>query len=162
MCRGERLVSRPRIVRREAVVSLDTSRAPARLLRRGGPIGADVRSELVQRIAVVPSFTSPSPGMRSVRITFENIFDAFYPAHVPSYIEGEISGQANDRSVPLDFLNAPRSTSRLFRPLEHFLRSCFEVNTRTIPLKEATSASWTVSVRTVFSSAHNAKKTPAE
>ena len=33
--RGERLVSRPRPVRREAVVSLDTGRAPAMLLRSG-------------------------------------------------------------------------------------------------------------------------------
>jgi hypothetical protein len=32
---GERLVSRPRIVRREAVVSLDTSCAPAMLLAWG-------------------------------------------------------------------------------------------------------------------------------
>ena len=32
MGRGERLVSRPRVLRREAVVSLDTSRAPAILL----------------------------------------------------------------------------------------------------------------------------------
>jgi len=60
MGRGERLVSRPRIMRREAVVSLDTSRAPAMLLRCGSLIGVDVRSALVQRIAVVPSFTSPS------------------------------------------------------------------------------------------------------
>jgi hypothetical protein len=36
---GERLVSRPRIVRREAVVSLDTGRAPAMLLRCGSLIG---------------------------------------------------------------------------------------------------------------------------
>jgi hypothetical protein len=35
MGRGERLVSRPRSVRREAVVSLDTSRAPAMLLDVG-------------------------------------------------------------------------------------------------------------------------------
>jgi hypothetical protein len=58
MGRGERLVSRPRIVRREAVVRLDTSRAPAMLFRCGSLIGVDMRSELVQRIAVVPSFTS--------------------------------------------------------------------------------------------------------
>ncbi len=32
MGRGERLVSRPRVLRREAVVSLDTRRAPAILL----------------------------------------------------------------------------------------------------------------------------------
>jgi hypothetical protein len=51
---GVRIVSRPRLVRREAVVSLDTSRAPAMLLRCGSLIGADVRSELIQRIAVVP------------------------------------------------------------------------------------------------------------
>jgi len=60
MRRGERLVSRPRIVRSEAVVSLDTSCAPAMLLGCGSLIGADVRSELVQRIAVVPLSTSPS------------------------------------------------------------------------------------------------------
>jgi hypothetical protein len=60
MGRGERLVSRPRIVRREAVVSLDTSRPPAMLLRCGSLIGVDVRSELIQRIAVVPLSTSPS------------------------------------------------------------------------------------------------------
>ncbi len=88
MGRGERLESRPRIVRRKAVVSLDTSRAPATLLRCGSLIGVDVRSELVPRIAVVPSFTSPSEVLGSVRIMTENIFDAFYPAHVPSYIEG--------------------------------------------------------------------------
>jgi hypothetical protein len=60
MGRGERLESRPRMVRRKAVVSLDTSRALAMLLRCGSLIGVDVRSELVRRIAVVPSFTSPS------------------------------------------------------------------------------------------------------
>jgi hypothetical protein len=35
MGRGERLASRPRSVRREAVVSLDASRTPAMLLRCG-------------------------------------------------------------------------------------------------------------------------------
>ncbi len=39
MGRGARLVSRPRFWRREAVVSLDTSRVPAMLLRRGSLIG---------------------------------------------------------------------------------------------------------------------------
>jgi hypothetical protein len=38
MGRGVRLVSRPRGLRREAVVSLDTSRAPAMLLRCGSLI----------------------------------------------------------------------------------------------------------------------------
>jgi hypothetical protein len=43
MGRGERLVSRPRLVRREAVVSLDTGRDPAMLFRCGSLIGVDVR-----------------------------------------------------------------------------------------------------------------------
>ena len=39
MGRGGKLVSRPRVLRREAVVSLDMSRAPATLLRCGSLIG---------------------------------------------------------------------------------------------------------------------------
>jgi hypothetical protein len=35
MCRGQGLVSRPLLVRREAVVSLDMSRTPAMLLQVG-------------------------------------------------------------------------------------------------------------------------------
>jgi hypothetical protein len=44
---GVRIVSRPRLVRREAVVSLDKSRAPAMLLRCGESDQIKVRSDLV-------------------------------------------------------------------------------------------------------------------
>jgi hypothetical protein len=54
---GVRLVSRPRSVRREAVVSLDASRTTAMLLRCGSLIGVDVVLGLVQRIPVITSLS---------------------------------------------------------------------------------------------------------
>jgi hypothetical protein len=66
-------------------------------------------------------------------------------------------------SVPLDCPNVPRSTSGRFRRFRHFrhfkqlLRSFFEVKKKKILCKEATNASWTVSIRIMFSSAHDAK-----
>ena len=47
MGRGERLVSRPRVLRRDAVVSLDTIRAPAHAAPMWESDQINVRSELV-------------------------------------------------------------------------------------------------------------------
>lgn len=60
-------------------------------------------------------------------------------------------------SVPLDSLNVPKSTSRRFRHFKHLLRSLFEVKKKKDYCKEATNASCTVSIRIMFSSAHDAK-----
>jgi len=61
------------------------------------------------------------------------------------------------RSVPVDSLNVPKSTCRRFRHFKHFLRSLFEVKKKKDSLKKATNASCTVSIRIMFSSAHDAK-----
>jgi len=72
MGRGERLVSRPRSVRREAVVSLDTSRAPATLFDVG-------------------------IGPRPVRHC-SKIFSIYFPSRrFLLYIEGEISRGSPER-----------------------------------------------------------------
>ena len=55
MGRGERLVSRPRVLRREAVVSLDTSCAPAILL-----CGGNLWS---QKTASAPGRVLQQPGL---------------------------------------------------------------------------------------------------
>ena len=100
MGRGERLVSRPRTVRREAVVSLDTGRAPAMLLRSG----------------------NRSLGLYAF---VRNIFDIFVLPQVPFIDRGRnfarIYGTTSLKrravecghcSVPVDSLNVPKSTSR--------------------------------------------------
>lgn len=60
-------------------------------------------------------------------------------------------------SVPVDSLNVPKSTSRRFRHFKQLLRSLFEVKKKKDYCKEATNASCTVSIRIMFSSAHDAK-----
>jgi hypothetical protein len=57
----------------------------------------------------------------------------------------------------VDSLNVPKSTSRRFRHFKQLLRSLFEVKKKKDYCKEATNASCTVSIRIMFSSAHDAK-----
>jgi len=112
---GVRIVSRPRLVRREAVVSLDASRTPAMLLDVG---------------------ISPRP----VRLCAK-IFSIYFPSRrFLLYIEGKISrginGTASVRKppvsaavamVPVDSPNVPKSTSRRFGHFKQLLRNIFEV-----------------------------------
>jgi hypothetical protein len=61
---------------------------------------------------------------------------------------------------PVDSRNVPISTSRRFRrfrQFKHFLRSFFEVGKKRFLEREQQNASCTVSIRIMFSSAHDAK-----
>ena len=112
-------------MRREAVVSLDTGRAPAMLLRSG----------------------NRSLGLYAF---VRNIFDIFVLPQVPFIDRGQnfarIYGTTSLKrravacghcSVPVDSLNVPKSTSRRFRHFKHLLRSLFEVKKKKDSLKES-------------------------
>lgn len=78
-----------------------------------------------------------------------NIFDMFFLPQVPFISRkgnlapinepGSLRGRAVEcmanRSVPVDSLNVPKSTSRRFRHFKHLLRSCFEIEKKKDSLK---------------------------
>ena len=111
---GVRLVSKPRPLRREAVVSLDASRTPAMLFDVG--IGSSGRRLCSKYFRYAPS------------------------RRFLLYIEGKISRGSPEPpwqrnlpvgyrhcGAPVDSPNVPKSTSRRFRHFMQFLRGFLEV-----------------------------------
>ena len=144
MGRGVRLVSRPRGLRREAVVSLDTSRAPAMLLRCGSLIRYTCVRNLYNELQLFLRFpVQDNCALRSGWV--RNIFDIFFLPQVPFIYRGENLGRINGTAslkrravecsyypVPVNSPNVPKSTSRRFRHFKHLLRSLFEVKKKKI------------------------------
>jgi hypothetical protein len=138
-------VSRPRVLRREAVVSLETSCAPAMLLRCGSlnQIKRAFRTCITN--CSCSFISSPRQVCGCVRAGFENIFDIFFLPQVPFIHRGETFVRIHRTaslgrravacgycSVPLDSPKVPKST---FRHFKHLLRSLFEVKKKKDSMK---------------------------
>jgi len=108
----------------------------------------------------------------SVRAAFKIFSTLLLCCRFLTYIEGKISRRINGTaslkrravecghcSVPVDSLNVPKSTSRRFR---HLLRSFFEVNKKKDSSKGSNKCILYGFYTNMFSSAHDAKTTPAE
>ena len=95
--------------------SLDTSRAPAMLLRSGNrPLGLYAPVRNIFDIFLLPQVPFIDRGQNFARIY-----------GTTSLKRGAV--ECGDRSVPVGSLNVPKSTSGHFRRFKQLLRSFFEV-----------------------------------